>query len=120
VVVSHQASLRERKPAPACFTASKDVQQIAGGASQPIKPRHHEHVPRLKSLDHPGELGAIAARAARLLGINLGAPCGPQLGDLAGQVLFAGAHTGISEIHDVALFCSTIYATINRRIFRIK
>jgi hypothetical protein len=40
-----------------------------------------------------GEIGAVdrhAARAARLLGINLGASRGLQLGHLAGQVLFAG------------------------------
>jgi hypothetical protein len=30
---------------------------------------------------------------------------GLQLGDLAGQVLFAGAHTGVSEVHGIALFC---------------
>jgi hypothetical protein len=98
----------------------QDIQQVAGGAGQPVEPGHHQHVTWLEPLDHPGELGSIAPRAARLLRINLGASRGPQLGQLTGQVLFAGAHTGVSEVHGVAFFCSRIYATINPRIFRIK
>jgi len=42
----------------------QEVQQVAGGAGQPIKPGHHKHVTRPEPLDHPGVLGFCAGRAA--------------------------------------------------------
>jgi hypothetical protein len=89
---------------------------ICRTSSAPSAPAGH---PSKRQSNHPGELGPVATRAARFLRINLGASRGLQLGDLASQVLFPGAHTGVSEVHGVALFCSTIYATIIRRVFRI-
>jgi hypothetical protein len=57
----------------------------------------------------------VTARVARLFGKYLGAPSGPQFGDLAGQVLFAGTHTGVSEVHGVALMSATISRSHSRR-----
>jgi hypothetical protein len=53
---------------------------------QAVEPSHHQDVAGLEPLDHSGELGPVAARAARLLGKYLGAPRDLQLGHLAGQV----------------------------------
>jgi hypothetical protein len=126
----HQHPMRRRGVAPTIIERTEasagllhsfqDIQQVAGRARQAVQPGHHRHVPRLEPLDHPGKIGSIAARAARLLGKYLDAPCGSKLGDLAGEVLFAGTDTGISEVQQVTIFCSTIYATINLRIFRFK
>jgi hypothetical protein len=88
--VSHHASLSERKPAPACFTAGQPIEL--------------GYVPGLEPLDHPGEFGPIATRTAHLLGKYPGTSRSLQLGDLAGEVLLATADTGISEVHKVTVF----------------
>jgi len=44
----------------------KRVQQVAGGSRQPVKPCHHEHVARLKRLDHPVKLRPVGLGSAHM------------------------------------------------------
>ena len=41
----------------------KRVQQISGGSGQAVEPRHHQHVARLKCLDHAAKLRPIGLRS---------------------------------------------------------
>jgi hypothetical protein len=50
VVVSHHASLSERKPAPACFTASRTFNRSRVERGQAIEPGHNQHVPGLETV----------------------------------------------------------------------
>jgi hypothetical protein len=60
VVVSAQVSPRLRKP-----NGGKGVKQIAGGARQPVKPRHRHHVARGEGVQQPAQLGAVSLGPAR-------------------------------------------------------
>jgi hypothetical protein len=70
---------------------SQNVEQIARRPSQPIQPRHQQHVARLKPTDHLGQLGPVRLGAADLLLEDLGTAGGHQLGILSNQVLITGA-----------------------------
>jgi hypothetical protein len=54
----------------------EDVEEITGGAGQPIEACHHQHVALAEALDDLGQLGAVGLGAADLLGIDLGAARG--------------------------------------------
>ncbi len=117
LVVSAQVSLSDLKPAPRSLQCLDDVQQVAGGTRQPIEARDHQHVTRLQPGDHLGQLRAVALGAAGLLSIDLGAPRGRQLGNLAGEVLIPRRDPRISEhgqsIPPSDLLLQSIFAGIN-------
>jgi hypothetical protein len=48
----------------------QDVEQIAGGARQPIQARHHKRVTGLKPLEQLGQLSTVGLRAGYLLAVN--------------------------------------------------
>jgi len=50
------------------------VQQVAGGSGQPVKPRHRQHVARLKLVEQPAKLRPVGLCAARHFAEHLFAP----------------------------------------------
>src|SRR6266699_3574346 len=81
----HQAAVRARRVCPgvmqrlkACATLGDVIEDI-------------EQVPSVEALEHLGELRSIAASAADLLGVDLGAASGVELSILGCQGLPVGA-----------------------------
>src|SRR5262245_56770437 len=96
----------------------EDVKQVARRSGQPIKPRDHEHVARLKPADCLRQFGPVRLAPRHLLFEDLGAAGTPQLGVLSGQVLITGRHPRITiHWHDFTYRYGTlsrlIYAGIN-------
>src|SRR4029077_11768682 len=65
------------------------VQEVAGGSCETVKSRYHQHVARLKRLDHPSQLRRVGFRAAHmhvaenLLAASLGQLAGLRVNALA-------------------------------------
>src|SRR5215470_10251171 len=72
------------------------VEQVARRAGQPIKPRDHDYVARLKPADCLRQLGPVRLGPRHLLFEDLGAAGSHQFGVLSGQVLITGRNPRIS------------------------
>ena len=75
------------------------VQQVSGGPSKPVEPRHHQHVPGRHLADELPELDTISLRPGRSFPKNFPAPGRLELGDLAVEALGFGGDAGIAVKH---------------------
>src|SRR5262249_51617164 len=88
----HQAAMRAGRVCPgvmqrlkACATLGdviEDIEQVPRRACQAVEPGDDQHIPWVEALKHLGKLRSVAASAADLLGVDLGAACGMKLGVL--------------------------------------
>src|SRR4029453_12954263 len=78
--------------------------QVACGSPQPVHPREHQHIALTEALEQFGQLGPVAASAADLLCVDLGASCTVQLRILRGEALSVRRHPRIAvNGHEMAL-----------------
>ena len=77
-----------------------DVQQVAGGARQPIRLGHHQHVALADELQRSGQLGAVGqlTTPARRRSSHIRPPQIAPLGRKAGRLLYR-ARSCISDQH---------------------
>jgi len=90
VVVSAHASPSERKPAFLTGDRRERVQQVAGGARQPVEPRHHHHVAGVKLVEQAAKLRPVRLGSARHFPEHLACPVFPQIRYLSGDALAVG------------------------------
>jgi hypothetical protein len=67
VVVSAQASASDLKPAPGFRNRVEDVEQVARGSGEPVKPRHHQHITLVQPSQQFRKLGPVSTGTADLL-----------------------------------------------------
>jgi len=103
-----------------CGAVGWRVQQVAGGSRQPVEPRHHKHVARLKRLDHPAKLRPVCLRSAHMyVAEHLAASRLGQLPRLGVNALAfpARRHSRIAVFHKVIM--QLIYAAKKPFVFRL-
>src|SRR5262249_47283702 len=82
----HQAAMPAGRISPgvmqrlkACATLGdviEDIEQVLGRACQAVEPGDDQHIPCVEALEHLSKLRSVAASAADLLGVDLGAARG--------------------------------------------
>src|SRR4051812_42768025 len=102
----HQAAMRGRRICPSILQGPKaglflsksreGVEEIAGGAGQPVEAGDEHDITGCQRAHEAGQFGAVGASPADLLAKDLLGPCSLQLGDLGIEGLTVGRDAGVA------------------------
>jgi hypothetical protein len=87
------------KPAFLPVNRRERVQQVAGGARQPVEPCHHQHVAGVELVEQPAKLRPVGLGSARHFAEHLARPVLPQRRDLSGNALAVRRYPGVAVFH---------------------